>query len=180
MADQATGLRRSYWDRLLIADDALQIELFDELFDKLSLSTQEEEGIVNGCDPEDTKYKALPGDWNTCPEYFAALMAANIVPVLPNHDIHYIFRGHTMHEGGKMATHADQSYSIAVSIYLSECKGGRFRALDPDSDDEVLVAPRRNRAVVIKCETFHSVLEVEEGERKSIQVFIRYSPKKKG
>lgn len=165
---------RVYWDRICIADGCFDVNWFEELSDLIEKNNSSEIGIVNNTDPSETSYTAHVGNWNKYKDWFDYIVDLKLFPILPDHETHWFFRVHKMEVGGKMAEHCDGNFSLAVSIYLSECEGGE---LCIRGEDSILVSPKVGRMVVLKCDTLHSVLPVKQGIRKSIQLFVKFESK---
>lgn len=187
-------MRQSYWDAVLVVDNELDEKLMQDVYDELL----EVHSILQKNNVEHIKYDAYIMDdyidnfhkhqtdsdnnyTKLQKDFFAHLKSLNVIPELDNHDTSYHIRAHRMEKGGKMPLHQDESYSIAVSIYLSGCLGGELEAhrfpQDCAVQEAIQVKPKRNRMVVMKCSTEHKVLEVKFGTRESIQLFITYLQK---
>lgn len=165
---------RTYWDRVCIADGYFDVDWFTELFDLMQSTKEQEVGDVTGSPKEDTDFYARIGEWDEYKEWFDYLLGLNLIPVLPDHNIYWVFRSHTFPIGGKMAEHHDGNHSVAVSIYLSDCEGGELCARN---EERLLIQPKRGRMVIMKGGTLHSVLPVKSGKRDSLQLFIGYETK---
>lgn len=175
-------------DLVSVSDDILDVNLVTDAYETLTILTEEGEGTVQGSKKNLTKYSywqvsVQSGEKLDIEErLFNHILSLGVVPVIPEHDINYSIRVHKMGKGGKMTWHYDGSYSIALSIYLSECSGGELEIeLLGDNDyglsKNLFVSPRKGRMVVMKCDTRHRVLRVKDGERRSIQIFITYLKK---
>ena len=132
-----------------------------------------EEGFVRGANPSDTIYGVSEdnsfdflGDW---------LLESGLIPVLPDHDVRIATRFHRMKVGGKMTWHHDSSFSVAASVYLSECSGGELEVQSKCNTQTLCIKPIPNRIVVLKCDNMHRVKEVLGGCRDSVQVFYTFT-----
>ncbi len=186
-------MRRVIADKVLISDNEINYDL-DRFCSYLQDKRNSEVGLIFNTPPEDTIYTTWQevSDEKRLIEYqpdnlqseeerfFDLLMKLNMIPVMDNHRVAFCIHVHEMLEGGKMAWHDDGKYSLAVSIYLTEPDGGALEVI-VDSQDGVssnlVIKAQKGRAVVVKGETPHRVLEVKKGPRKSLQVFIIQSPR---
>lgn len=183
--------RQIFADRVLISDEELDLEFLQKTYAFIqSTAGDGEEGVVDNTPPEDTKYRAWQSMRRTKRVYkgelrsedpddvlFHELMEKSFIPVLPDHNITYSIRAHEFEGGGKMTFHCDGGYSIAVTIYLTEVKGGELEIRLGKINgvwSNIVVETKPTRAVILKCDTQHRVLDVIEGVRKSIQIFITY------
>mgnify|MGYP005988406595 CR=1 FL=1 len=184
-------MRYTFEDVVLISDEEADINVAEKFVSFIERKVPFKEGIVSDTPSNETKYRV--GFINNYTEnieksaeeteLFNHLLSLNLLPVPPNHDIHYITKVHEMKRGGKMAWHNDGDYSLAVTFYLSECVGGELEVLlgandEGDIKNTVKVSPKRNRIVVLKGLNDHRVLNVKSGKRKSIQIFIKFIPAK--
>lgn len=167
------------WDRVLVVDDFIDLTVADKYASHLEfLGDYTLAYIANG---KTKTYDAGTGVFETPSEtlvdsdYIKLLLDSDIVPKLPNHKVGYTTKVHKMHVGSLMAIHTDFGYSIAVTTYITDCVGGELVVENPETGELAKIEPKRGRTVVLKCDTPHSVLEVTEGERKSLQTFIIYS-----
>lgn len=156
----------------MIADHAIPKDLYEKTVAISSRTDEMMKGAVGNTDPSDTDYNFTEdhqfdylGKW---------LQDSGLIPILPDHDVKMASRHHRMHKAGKMAWHCDGDYSIAATLYLSQCEGGELQVLAPCETKSIFVKPMPNRLVVLKCENRHRVVEVIEGQRDSIQIFFTY------
>ena len=165
------------WDLVLIVDDLIELKVIDEYakyLDSLgekSLAHIETSGVKfydsgtgvfqSQVDYENSKYSRL-------------IINSGLVPILPNHEIKIKSRMHTMRVGSLMETHTDDGHSIAVTTYITGCVGGELIVKNKETGELAKIEPKRGRTVILKCDTPHKVLEVADGERKSLQTFITY------
>ena len=165
-------MTNTYWDLVLAKDNALEQKLFEKVRDQALKDNVCREGIVKNTEPSDTKYKfSEDKSFDYLKEW---AIASPVIPKLNDHEIHIATRHHVMEVGGKMTWHTDHNYSVAVSIYLTNCDGGEIEVSAPCQTQSVVIKPVENRAVVLKCNQFHRVLPVLDGTRHSIQMFIKY------
>ena len=165
------------WDRVLVIDDLIDLKTIDEYSEYLeSLGEYTLAYIQSG---EDKVYDAGSGVFQSPSErneskYVDKLLNDDIIPKLPNHKTAHVTKVHKMNVGSLMAIHTDCRYSIAVTTYITDCIGGELVVEHPETKELSKIEPKRGRTIVLKCDTPHSVLEVIEGERKSLQTFVTY------
>lgn len=165
--------RTCYWDSVLVVDGEIPDSLVTELLREKPDNLVEGE-IPNSPVPEETIYKAGHDVGNSTEELYAYLNNLGVIPTLDNHTVRYKANYHVFEKGGKLMWHSDTGYSIAVTAYLTDCVGGELQVLHKDGTQSVIISPQRNRVVILKCENNHRVLEVLDGQRESIQIFITY------
>ena len=165
--------RTGYWDSVLVVDNEVPEELITELLD--SRPDDFEEGtITNSFFPNETRYKTRQHMEGTVDELYEHLDNLGVIPRVEGCSVKYVANFHSFDKEGKMAWHDDAGHSIAVTLYLTDCYGGELQVLHKDGTQSVIVSPQRNRVVILKCESRHRVLEVLDGQRESIQIFITY------
>jgi hypothetical protein len=181
--------RQIYFDRVLVSDNEFSLAELETVHNYMK-QTKYHEGVIKGHpEPEKTKFKLYSHSrvWllkdlekdDLLPDqaFLKKLMSLDMVPVLADHETELCINAHIVEKGGGMAFHNDSNYSCAATIYLDSVEGGEFEARISDDDgvDFILrVSPRATRVVVIKSDTEHRVRKVEDGVRRSIQVFVRY------
>lgn len=165
--------RTSYWDSVLVVDNEMPEDLLTELL--INKPEDLEEGVINNSPyPEDTKYKTKYNVGGAVDKLYEYLDNLGVIPKVEGCSVRRVANFHSLNKGGKMGWHCDTGYSIAVSTYLTGCEGGELQVLHTDATQSVIIAPQRNRVVILKCENHHRVLEVLDGQRESIQIFITY------
>ncbi len=180
-------MRYTIEDIVLISDDEVDINVAEKFVSFIEKTASFKDGVVRGTSANKTKYRV--GFLNNYTknteksaeevELFNHLLSLSLLPVLPGRDIEYITKVHQMKRGGKMAWHNDGDYSLAVTLYLSECVGGELEVVvganeKGDIKNIVKVSPKKNRIVVLKGSNEHRVVGVKSGKRKSIQIFVKF------
>ena len=167
--------RHSYWDQVLVVDGEIPFEMLQEAKNQIVSSGAQEKGLIAGANPQATKYYYVPDADNKSIFIVKHLESLGVIPKIEGYETRYQIRYHVMTPGGKMAWHTDSTYSIAVSIYLTDSVGGELQ-IHPKDDlsQSVILSPKQGRVVIMKCDNLHRVLELQEGSRESIQVFITY------
>lgn len=165
--------RTVYWDTALVVDNLIPEDMLSKMVedvrdDAINLI----EDVVTGTPTDDTEYKASEN--NSFDYVLDWVLGQDLLPTLEGHEISGVARHHRLEKGGKMAWHEDHMYSIAVSVYLTSCVGGEIQICKNCGTQSVLVEPKPNRIIVMKCDSYHRVLEVLDGERESIQIFLKY------
>jgi len=161
-----------YWDTALVVDDELSQNTLDAAKSLKPKNKDFKKGCIIGADEGDTNFMAK--NKIDASDIYAAINQLNIIPYIESEEVEWWANFHSMSVGGKMAWHNDSNNSLAVSMYLGTCSGGQLQVLSPCGTQSVMISPRENRIVVLKAETKHRVLEVEDGSRDSLQFFIRY------
>ena len=167
--------RYSYWDQVLVVDGEIPLEILQDAKAQIISSGIKKEGKVRGANPDETKYDYVLDKDHKSLFVVKHLESLGVIPRLEGHKTSYGIRYHVMTPGGKMAWHTDVDYSLAVSIYLTDNTGGELQVHHKDDlSQSVTLSPKQGRVVIMKCDNLHRVLELQEGTRESIQVFITY------
>ena len=167
--------RYAYWDQVLVIDDEIPDEILNSARECVVNAGEIKEGKVLGTNPQETKYNYILDRDQKSFFLISYLESLGVVPQLEGHTTKYGVRYHVMEPGGKMTWHTDKDYSIAISVYLTDNVGGELQVHRKDDlSQSVMISPKRGRAVIMKCDNLHKVLEVQEGPRESIQIFITY------
>lgn len=164
-------MRNAYWDSVLVCDGEIDSNTIDEW--KGVLGSANRKSTVDGTPESESLFFASKPNRDVSDAIFDKLRNIGIMPVLENHKVWTLAKLHRMNPGGKMARHNDYDYSLAATIYLSDCVGGELKVYS-GYDQDLLIKPVTGRVVVLKCDNDHQVLEVESGIRESIQLFVRY------
>ena len=165
------------WDRVLVVDNLIDLQTIDDYCDHLeSLGEYSlayiQEGKNKIYDVGSGVFQSI--DSNDESDYVEKIISSDLVPKLENHKITHSTKVHKMKVGSLMATHNDYGYSIAVTTYVTDCVGGELVVEHPETGELAKIEPNRGKTIILKCDTPHSVLEVIEGERKSLQTFLTY------
>jgi len=165
------------WDRVLVVDDLIDLKIIDEYSEHLESL---DEYTLAYIELDKNKiYDDGTGVFQSFietieSEYTKKLFESNLIPKLHHHQTLHSTRVHKMSVGSLMAIHTDYNHSIAITTYITDCVGGELVVENPETGELGKVEPKRGRTIILKCDTPHSVLEVVEGERKSLQTFITY------
>lgn len=162
--------RTLYWDTVLVVDDGIPEELLEETLH--NRPSDFVDGKVDDEPKSTTRYKSKQDI--DASRLYNFIQEMNIIPKLTNHKTVWHANYHVFNVKDNMGWHADSKYSIAVTLYLTNCVGGELQVLHDSGTQSILVSPTRNRLVVMKCDQAHRVLDVIEGQRDSIQIFITY------
>ena len=165
------------WDRVLVVDGLIDLQTIDNYCNFLDSMGEYTLAYIetDGDKIYDKGSGVFQGvDDVAESDYAQKLISSDLVPILPDHKIHHVTKVHKMIVGSLMAIHTDQFYSIAVTTYITNCVGGELVVEHPETGELAKIEPKRGRTVILKCDTPHSVLEVIEGERKSLQTFLTY------
>lgn len=180
------------WDRVLVVDGLIDLKIADDYANYLESLGDWSLAYIDILEEDKRLYDDGSGVYQTPVDnldtkYTDALFNSKILPQLPNTNVEHSTRLHSMKVGSLMAIHTDKLYSLAVTTYLSDCSGGDLVVEHPDRDEIKIrgklltkaiklrkIKPKRGRTVILKCDTPHSVLEVKDGERRSLQTFITY------
>lgn len=166
----------TYWDQVSICENAIPDSILQLAETGFLQSTDFQTGDVPNTNPTDSDYKFLENMNDVPCEFYDYLLDLGIIPELNNHVMSCSARFHRLEPNGKIAWHTDAMSSVAVTIYLNEVVGGELQ-IRHVNNEEILIRPQRGMVVVIKCGVPHRVLEVKEGIRNTIQLFISYHPK---
>lgn len=167
--------RFAYWDTVLVIDDELPEDLINRKIKEKPSTNEMVNGSIVGSDPSKTSY--LTRNNSNASDLFDEISAMGVIPILEDHDVTWHSNFHSLSRGSKMDWHTDSGKSIAMTLYLGSCCGGDLHIKAPCKTQSVIISPRRNRLIVMKANTLHSVSEVESGVRDSIQFFITYRRK---
>lgn len=164
--------RAAFWDSVLVIDGEISDDLIDQA--RGLKPSDLEEGAIEGTDPHETSYKTK----NNIDAGFLynSIDFLGVIPKLDDHEVTWVSNFHSFNAGDRMTLHCDSKYSIAMTVYLTECVGGELQICKGDDySQSVVLSPLPNRLIIMKCENQHRVLEVTDGTRDAIQFFITYT-----
>lgn len=165
------------WDRVLVVDDLIDLKTIDEYSEYLESLGEYTLACIDSS--KGKIYDAGSGVFQSVndldkSDYVQKLISSDLVPKLPNNKISHTTKVHKMIVGSMMNDHKDGKQSVAVTTYITDCVGGELVVENPETGELAKIAPKRGRTIILKCGALHCVLEVIEGERKSLQTFLTY------
>ena len=157
-----------YWAVATVYDGVVDMSLCNKVADEIKNNSELLTGVVTNADPKDTKYKFCESNAVDHQDLINHLFSHLIID---DPKSTYAVRYHEMEEGGCMAWHDDSKYKCSFSIYLSDCIGGELQVMSPSGNESIVLAPITGRCVRLERDVTHCVLDVEEGVRRSLQIF---------